>query len=41
MRNSSDPTVIAVLSAIIPLIRIIYVFIHRNDMFEEDGVVVE
>lgn len=41
MRNSSDPTVIAVLSAIIPLIRIIYVFIHRNDIFEEDGVVVE
>ena len=41
MKNSSDPTVIAVLSAIIPIIRIIYVFIHRNDILEEDGVVVE
>ena len=41
MRNTGDPTVVAVISAIIPIVRIIYVFVHRNDIFEEDGVVVE
>ncbi|MBF1268600.1 MAG: hypothetical protein HXM92_03715 [Oribacterium parvum] len=41
MNRSGDPTVVAVVCAIIPLVRIIYVFIHRNDIFEEEAVVVE
>jgi len=41
MNHSGDPTVVAVVCAIIPLVRIIYVFIHRNDIFEEEAVVVE
>ena len=40
LNNSSDPTVMAVVSAIFPPVRIIYVFIHRNDTLTEEGEVV-
>ena len=41
MEGSGDQSVIAVISAIIPLVRIIYVFMHRNDTLTEEGQIVE
>ena len=40
LNNSGDPTVMAVVSAILPPVRIIYVFVHRNDTLTEEGEVV-
>lgn len=40
LNHSGDPTALAVISAILPPVRIIYVFIHRNDTLIEEGEVV-
>lgn len=40
LNHSSDPTALAVVSAIFPPVRIVYVFVHRNDTLTEEGEVV-
>lgn len=41
MSSVSDSTVFGIFASIIPLCRVIFVFLHRNDIFVEDGEYVE
>ena len=41
MRSVSDSTLFGVLAAVISLCRVIFIFLHRNDILVEDGEIVE
>ena len=41
MSSVSDSTLFGVLAAVISLCRVIFIFLHRNDILVEDGEVVE
>ena len=41
MSSVSDSTVFGIFASIIPLCRVIFVFLHRNDILVEDGEIVE
>ena len=41
MNNISDSNLFAILAALIPLLRVIFVFLHKDDIFVEEGEVVE
>ena len=41
MSSVSDSTLFGVLAAVISLCRVIFIFLHRNDILVEDGEIVE
>ena len=41
MNNISDSNLFAILAALIPICRVIFVFLHKDDIFVEEGEVVE
>lgn len=41
MNNISDSNLFAILAALIPLLRVIFVFLHKDDIFVDEGEVVE
>ena len=41
MSSVSDSTVFGIFASIIPLCRVIFIFLHRNDILVEDGEIVE
>ena len=41
MNNISDSNLFAIVAALIPICRVIFVFLHKDDIFVEEGEVVE